>query len=108
GIEYADMQVIGEAYQLLRYGAGMEPAEIAAVFQEWNSGDLDSYLIEITAEVLGTTDPDTGKPLSMSSSTPPVKKAPAVGPPLAAWTLASRLPLSPKLSLHVPCPLPPI
>src|SRR5699024_8373753 len=63
GIEYADMQVIGEAYQLLRYGAGMEPAEIAAVFQEWNSGDLDSYLIEITAEVLCTTDPDTGKPL---------------------------------------------
>lgn len=63
GIEYADMQVIGEAYQLLRYGAGMEPKEIAAVFKEWNSGDLDSYLIEITAEVLDTEDPDTGKPL---------------------------------------------
>lgn len=63
GIEYADMQVIGEAYQLLRYGAGMEPAEIAEVFREWNSGDLDSYLIEITAEVLAQTDPDTGAPL---------------------------------------------
>ncbi|HAT1502722.1 TPA: NADP-dependent phosphogluconate dehydrogenase [Corynebacterium striatum] len=63
GIEYADMQVIGEAYQLLRYGAGLEPAEIAAVFKEWNSGDLDSYLIEITAEVLAQTDPETGKPL---------------------------------------------
>lgn len=63
GIEYADMQVIGEAYQLLRYGAGMEPADIAAVFKEWNSGDLDSYLIEITAEVLAATDPETGKPL---------------------------------------------
>ncbi|MFW9209832.1 NADP-dependent phosphogluconate dehydrogenase [Corynebacterium striatum] len=63
GIEYADMEVIGEAYQLLRYGAGLEPAEIAAVFKEWNSGDLDSYLIEITAEVLAQTDPETGKPL---------------------------------------------
>ncbi|AMO87824.1 6-phosphogluconate dehydrogenase [Corynebacterium simulans] len=63
GIEYADMQVIGEAYQLLRYGAGLEPAEIAEVFKEWNSGDLDSYLIEITAEVLAQNDPETGKPL---------------------------------------------
>ncbi|QRP20387.1 NADP-dependent phosphogluconate dehydrogenase [Corynebacterium macginleyi] len=63
GIEYADMQVIGEAYQLLRYGAGMEPAEIAEVFKEWNSGDLDSYLIEITAEVLAQKDPETGAPL---------------------------------------------
>ena len=63
GIEYADMQVIGEAYQLLRYGAGMEPAEIAEVFREWNAGDLDSYLIEITAEVLAQEDPETGAPL---------------------------------------------
>ncbi|QNE89540.1 NADP-dependent phosphogluconate dehydrogenase [Corynebacterium incognita] len=63
GIEYADMQVIGEAYQLLRFGAGMEPQEIAETFKEWNSGDLDSYLIEITAEVLSQTDPDTGAPL---------------------------------------------
>lgn len=63
GIEYADMQVIGEAYQLLRYGAGIEPAELAEIFSQWNSGDLDSYLIGITAEVLGTTDPDTGAPL---------------------------------------------
>ena len=63
GIEYADMQVIGEAYQLLRYGAGMEPAEIAEVFKTWNEGDLDSYLVEITAEVLSQTDEKTGKPL---------------------------------------------
>ena len=63
GIEYADMQVIGEAYQLLRYAAGMTPAEIADVFREWNSGDLDSYLIEITAEVLAQVDAETGKPL---------------------------------------------
>ena len=63
GIEYADMQVIGEAYQLLRYGAGMTPAEIAEVFRTWNAGDLDSYLIDITAEVLAQVDTETGKPL---------------------------------------------
>lgn len=63
GIEYADMQVIGEAYHLLRYAAGMEPAEIADVFREWNSGDLDSYLVDITAEVLSQTDAETGRPL---------------------------------------------
>ena len=63
GIEYADMQVIGEAYQLLRYGAGMTPAEIADVFRTWNAGDLDSYLIDITAEVLAQVDAETGKPL---------------------------------------------
>ncbi|MCF1693010.1 NADP-dependent phosphogluconate dehydrogenase [Corynebacterium argentoratense] len=63
GIEYADMQVIGEAYHLLRYAAGLEPTEIAAVFREWNAGDLDSYLVEITAEVLDQVDQRTGKPL---------------------------------------------
>jgi 6-phosphogluconate dehydrogenase len=61
GIEYADMQFIAEAYDLLR-GAGMEPAQIGEVFRQWNSGDLDSYLIEITAEVLGQVDAATGRP----------------------------------------------
>ncbi|MFC3850951.1 NADP-dependent phosphogluconate dehydrogenase [Corynebacterium hansenii] len=63
GIEYADMQVIGEAYQLLRDAAGLSPAEIADVFREWNAGDLDSYLVEITAEVLSQVDAATGQPL---------------------------------------------
>ena len=63
GIEYADMQVIGEAYQLLRDAAGMTPAEIADVFREWTAGDLDSSLVEITAEVLSQVDAETGKPL---------------------------------------------
>ena len=58
GIEYADMQLIAEAYDLLRRGLGLSPAEIADVFREWNSGDLESFLIEITAEVLAHTDPD--------------------------------------------------
>jgi 6-phosphogluconate dehydrogenase len=62
GIEYADMQLIAEAYDLLRYGAGQEPAQIAQTFTRWNQGRLDSYLIEITAEVLKHTDAETGKP----------------------------------------------
>jgi 6-phosphogluconate dehydrogenase len=62
GIEYADMQLIAEAYDLLRYGAGFEPVQIAETFRTWNTGRLDSYLIEITAEVLAHTDQATGKP----------------------------------------------
>jgi 6-phosphogluconate dehydrogenase len=62
GIEYADMQLIAEAYDLLRRGAGLGPAEIGDIFAEWNKGDLDSFLIEITAEVLRHLDAGTGKP----------------------------------------------
>ncbi|MFE9808536.1 NADP-dependent phosphogluconate dehydrogenase [Streptomyces sp. NPDC005227] len=62
GIEYADMQLIGEAYQLLRDVAGYSPAQIADIFRTWNTGRLDSYLIEITAEVLSHVDEATGKP----------------------------------------------
>ena len=60
GIEYADMQLIGESYDLLRRAAGMEPAQIAEVFRGWNEGRLSSYLVEITAEVLTHTDARTG------------------------------------------------
>src|SRR5262252_9946007 len=63
GIEYSDMQLIGEAYQLLRDGLGKTAGEIADIFAEWNKGDLDSFLIESTAEVLRQTDAKTGKPL---------------------------------------------
>lgn len=63
GIEYADMQLIGEAYDLLRAGLNLSPVEIGDIFAEWNSGDLDSFLIEVTAEVLKQTDAKTGKPL---------------------------------------------
>ncbi|TDC45897.1 NADP-dependent phosphogluconate dehydrogenase [Actinomadura sp. KC345] len=62
GIEYADMQLIAESYDLLRHAAGLAPAEIAEVFRTWNTGRLESYLIEITAEVLAHTDASTGKP----------------------------------------------
>lgn len=63
GIEYSDMQLIGEAYQLLRDALGMTAAQIADVFTEWNSGDLDSFLVEITAEVLRQVDAKTSQPL---------------------------------------------
>ncbi|HEU4361274.1 MAG TPA: NADP-dependent phosphogluconate dehydrogenase [Mycobacterium sp.] len=63
GIEYSDMQLIGEAYQLLRDGLGLSAPQIADIFAEWNRGDLDSYLVEITAEVLRQIDGKTGKPL---------------------------------------------
>ena len=62
GIEYADMQLIAESYDLLRHAAGLSPAEIADVFTQWNKGELESYLIEITAEVLRHTDAETGAP----------------------------------------------
>ncbi|MBB5633708.1 6-phosphogluconate dehydrogenase [Cryobacterium mesophilum] len=63
GIEYADMQLIAEAYDLIRRGTGKSPAEIAEVFAAWNKGELESYLIEITAEVLRQVDAKTGRPL---------------------------------------------
>lgn len=62
GIEYGDMQLISEAYQLMREGIGMSAEECHTVFAEWNRGVLDSYLIEITADILTFTDQD-GEPL---------------------------------------------
>lgn len=61
GIEYADMQLIAEAYDLLRQGLGASAAELAEIFAEWNTGDLESFLIEITAEVLAHRDAATGE-----------------------------------------------
>jgi 6-phosphogluconate dehydrogenase len=63
GIEYADMQMIAEIYGILRDGLGMPAREIGAVFSGWNRGRLNSYLIEITAEVLAANDPQTGRPI---------------------------------------------
>ncbi len=62
GIEYGDMQLICEAYQLLKDGLGLTPDELAGVFTEWNKGELDSYLIEITSEIFAKKDED-GSPL---------------------------------------------
>ncbi|MEX1078465.1 MAG: NADP-dependent phosphogluconate dehydrogenase [Homoserinimonas sp.] len=87
GIEYADMQLIAEAYDLIRRGTGKTPAEIADIFAEWNTGDLESYLIEITAEVLRQVDARTGKPLVDVI----VDQAGAKG--TGAWTVQSALDL---------------
>ncbi len=62
GIEYADMQLIAEAYDLLRQRLGDDAAAIGKIFEEWNEGDLESFLIEITARVLAHVDARTGKP----------------------------------------------
>jgi 6-phosphogluconate dehydrogenase len=62
GIEYGDMQLIGEAYQLLRDGLGVHPDELSRIFAEWNKSELDSFLIEITAAIFAKKD-DNGKPL---------------------------------------------
>ena len=62
GIEYADMQLIAEAYDLLRHALGLTPAQAARTFNRWNAGRLNSYLIEITAEVLAHTDQQSHKP----------------------------------------------
>jgi len=63
GIEYGDMQLIAEAYDMMRNVLGLEAAEMADIFDEWNRGDLESFLIEITANILRVKDPETGKPL---------------------------------------------
>ena len=63
GIEYADMQMIAEVYGVMRDGMGMAAAEIAATFRGWNTGPLQSYLIEISAEVAAATDTHSGKPM---------------------------------------------
>jgi 6-phosphogluconate dehydrogenase len=63
GIEYGDMQLIAEAYGLFRDGFGLSTDETADIFDEWNRGDLESYLIEITAKILRVKDPESGKPL---------------------------------------------
>ncbi len=63
GIEYADMQLIAEAFDLLRKLGGLTPERISKVFAEWNTGELDSFLIEITADILSQRDPLTGNPL---------------------------------------------
>ncbi|MCZ8516528.1 NADP-dependent phosphogluconate dehydrogenase [Paenibacillus filicis] len=63
GIEYGDMQLIGEAYHLLKDVLNLNASQLHDIFSEWNNGELDSYLIEITADIFAKTDPDTGKPM---------------------------------------------
>ncbi|HHE55218.1 MAG TPA: NADP-dependent phosphogluconate dehydrogenase, partial [Caldithrix abyssi] len=62
GIEYGDMQMICESYFLMKQLLQMPAQEMSAVFQKWNQGELDSYLIQITADILSKTNPETGQP----------------------------------------------
>ena len=59
GIEYGDMQLICEAYDLLKRVLGVSTEELQSIFTEWNKGELDSYLIEITADIFSKYDPET-------------------------------------------------
>jgi 6-phosphogluconate dehydrogenase len=63
GIEYGDMQLIAEVYDVLTRGLGLPAKELSSVFADWNQGELKSYLIQITSEILSKVDPDTGKPM---------------------------------------------
>ena len=63
GIEYADMQLIADVYTIMRHVLGMEPEEMADVWDEWNKGELSSYLVEITANILRKKDAETGNPM---------------------------------------------
>lgn len=63
GIEYGDMQLIAESYDLLHRVLGLSAAEISEIFGEWNKGELDSFLMEISTQILATVDPSTGKPM---------------------------------------------
>ncbi|CAM3895386.1 NADP-dependent phosphogluconate dehydrogenase [Shewanella aquimarina] len=94
GIEYADMQLICEAYQLLSDGLGLSAGEVGEIFARWNQGSLNSYLMEISAEVLSQADPLTGKPLVEMI----LDKAGQKGTGL--WTAVS--------SLQIGCPAPTI
>ncbi|RTR34421.1 NADP-dependent phosphogluconate dehydrogenase [Shewanella atlantica] len=94
GIEYADMQLICEAYQLLSDGFGMSATEIGSLFERWSQGSLNSYLMEISAEVLKQADPISGKPLVEMI----LDKAGQKGTGL--WTAVS--------SLQIGCPAPTI
>ncbi len=93
GIEYGDMQLICEAYQLLKDGLGLTPAELHEIFAEWNKGELDSYLIEITADIFTKTDPETGKPMV------DIIKDTAGQKGTGKWTSQSSLDLGVHLSL---------
>ncbi len=92
GIEYGDMQLIAEAYQLLHDGLGLSAEPLQEIFQEWNRGPLDSYLIEITGQILGVRDSD-GQPLLDKILDAAEQKG------TGSWTVASALELGVPLTL---------
>ena len=93
GIEYGDMQLICEAYQLMRSLLGMEPDAMHKVFDVWNKGHLDSYLIEITRDILAFHDPESGKPMVDLILDTAMQKG------TGKWTVTSALDLGVPLTL---------
>ncbi len=95
GIEYGDMQIINEAYHLMKDLLGMDAFEQHEVFKKWNQGVLDSYLIEITTDIMAYRDED-GSPLVEKFSIPRDKRVPASGPLSrhSIWAYPSRLSVS--------------
>ncbi len=93
GIEYGDMQVIGEAYDLLRRGAGMRTEDLQPIFAEWNQGPLDSFLIAITADIMGFVDGESGTPLVESILDAAGQKG------TGKWTVISSMQIGMPLSL---------
>jgi 6-phosphogluconate dehydrogenase len=91
GIEYGDMQLICEAYDMLRRLVGMSASEMHEVFAEWNRGELDSYLIEITRDILGFKDRGLSRS-STGSSTPRARRARGSGRASRPSSSASRSP----------------
>ena len=89
GIEYGDMQIIAEAYQLMKEGLGLSNDEMSAVFGRWNSGVLESYLIEITRDILGYRDAE-GQAVVDLSWTARGRRAPGNGPWARRSTRARR------------------
>lgn len=92
GIEYGDMQMICETYQMMRQGLGMDNDEMQAVFAEWNEGELDSYLIEITRDILGYRDENGEETLDKILDTAGQKGT-------GKWTAISALDLGQPLTL---------
>lgn len=90
GIEYGDMQLICEAYQLLKDTLDLSAEELHEIFSDWNKGELDSYLIEITADIFAQKDPETGKPMVDVILDSAGQKARASGQAKAPWIWACR------------------
>src|SRR5262249_4513711 len=93
GIEYGDIQLIGESYHLLRALAGLDAGGPRDVFARWNKGPLDSYLIQITRDIFGHRDPETGEPLVEKVLDAAGQKG------TGKWTVASALDLAVPLTL---------
>ena len=92
GIEYGDMRLICEAYQLLKDVLGLDAKDLHGIFTEWNQGELDSYLIEITADIFSKYDDETGKPMVDVILDTAGQKEQVNGQAKAPWIWACRCP----------------